>query len=989
MPLERLAVGQEKVIGGFAHLTGIAFELSQRLPPLLKQRRVLYLTKTKKEADWLQTALLFFQPSLQIEEWTSEGLGRTLGVDVLLAYPDSLDAPIISTRDIRELTTPLKVKQTITQSSVVERCTLAGFQRIQKQADQPGTFTTKGDMLEVCISPTHSVRLHWNFDVLSSIERLGNQPSALEAVTIYPHTLQGKGTYTLLDAVRDRLLIREEDTALPTQRATILTLSHFVLDHTEQVQQRRLPPVTTHLDELIHTVEKNSRRWVATHFMAEAQHRLQAFSDREMDWREVNIDLQGFTDTVHDFSLISDTDMFGADWVRQHKPEKTKKPRNGFTLPMVPGDFVVHVYHGIARFSGTTVMEVNGMKRDYLVLEYAGRDKLYVPVETADRVDKYVGSPHPTIHSLHDASWESAVRHIQEHALELAQELLKVYAQREIATAPAIRTHSQLEDHIISGFSYELTPDQEESIQAVYTDLAKTTPMDRLLCGDVGFGKTEVALRATARVMANGFQVAVLAPTTILVQQHFDTFERRLKDTGLNVGLLSRFRSTAEQKQTVKKLASGTVDLVVGTHRLLSKDVQFKKLGLVIVDEEQRFGVKQKELLRKLRAEAHVLTLSATPLPRTLHLALSGVRGISTIATPPPGRLGIQSIITPWDAELVNIAIKRELERKGQVYFLHNDVETIGAKAHELQEKFSQARVAIAHGQLPEQELARVMHAFDTQAVDILVCSTIIENGLDIPQANTLIVERASQFGLAQLHQLRGRIGRSSVQAFAYFFYNSRDLTDDAKLRLKALEEAQDLGAGYELALRDMEIRGVGSILGKNQHGHAETIGLNYYARLLSAAVAELKSGKTQTPIRDIPIDIPLSATIPEDVVPDEGERIQLYQQFANIRERTELHRVRVQWEGKGIEFVHLFQLLEIRLLAQHTPIVSIDTQYPSNHNGLPSEKIVIKSQEPIPYGTIKPPFERVDEWTVRVYLNELKPTWVEALTKWLENLLP
>jgi transcription-repair coupling factor (superfamily II helicase) len=450
---------------------------------------------------------------------------------------------------------------------------------------------------------------------------------------------------------------------------------------------------------------------------------------------------------------------------------------------------------------------------------------------------------------------------------------------------------------------------------------------------------------------------------------------------------LSRFRSAAQQRETVKKLAVGTVDIVVGTHRILSKDVYFKKLGLVIIDEEQRFGVRQKEALRKLRAQAHVLTLSATPLPRTLHLALSGVRGISTITTPPPGRLGIESFVTPYDPEMIQRAIQHELERRGQVYFLHNDVDTIRAKAHELQSWFPEARIDVAHGQLPEQELARVMHAFDTQAVDILVCSTIIENGLDIPHANTLIVERATQFGLAQLHQLRGRIGRGSTQAYAYFFYHSRDLTDDAKLRLKALEEAQELGVGFELAMRDMEIRGVGSILGKHQHGHAEAIGLNFYSRLLSSAVRQLKEGKNQPPIRDIPIDVPLSATIPEDVVPDEGERIQLYQQFANIRELPELLRVRDQWTPKGPEFVQLFQLLYLHLLAQQSPIVSIDTIYPNAANRLDSEKIVIKTLLPIPYGFITAPFERVDEHTVRVYKNQMKEDWVGTLSQWMIEL--
>ncbi len=996
MPIEKLAVGQEKVIGGFAHLTGIVFFLSQTLPPVLKYRRVLYLAKSKKEADWLRQALLFFQPSVDIEEWTNAAPGAALGVDVLLAYPDSLDTSTVSPRDVRELTFQLAVDTKLAQSNVVERLSLAGYDRVGKKAEQVGTFSVIGDVVDVFGSLNNHFRIQWDYDRIGSIERIsqsGDAAAVTSAVTFYPCSLAGKGTYTLLDNVRDRLIIHEEDTPLPTQRAAVLTLSHFVMDGVMATHQRRLPPSSVGLEELFRTVKQFERRWVATQFSDATHKQLKPLAESvSLDVRETTLELEGFTDQERNFCLIGDADVFGAEWVKKHTNtrksiSKTAGAGSPLVLSITPRDYVVHVYHGVARFSGTTVMEVNGMKRDYLILEYAGKDKLYVPAETADRVEKYVGSAHPKVHSLHDATWETAVRHVQKHTLELAQELLKIYAQRELAKARPITPHQELEEQVNAGFPYELTEDQQTGLEAVYADLAKDTPMDRLLCGDVGFGKTEVALRAAVRVLAQGMQVTVLAPTTILVQQHFDTFERRLANTGFNVGLLSRFRTAADQKDTVKRLAAGNVDIVIGTHRILSKDVKFKNLGLVIIDEEQRFGVKQKEVLRKLRSEAHVLTLSATPLPRTLHLALSGVRGISTITTPPPGRLGIESFVTPYDSELVKSAITRELARKGQVYFLHNDVDTIQAKAHELQQWFPAVRIGVGHGQLPESELAGVMHAFDTQQVDILVCSTIIENGLDIPQANTLIVERATNFGLAQLHQLRGRIGRGTTQAYAYFFYHSRDLTDEAKMRLKALEEAQELGVGFELAMRDMEIRGVGSILGKNQHGHAETIGLNYYSRLLSSAVAELKQGKMQPLIRDVPIDIPLSTTIPEDVVPDEGERILLYQQFANIRDEEELRKARHTWEPKAYEFKQLFDLFEIRLLIQSSQIVSIDTNYPNKNNGLPSEKIIIKTMNPIAYGFVEQPFERVDERTVRVYKEDLGEDWVKTLMRWIKQL--
>ena len=451
--------------------------------------------------------------------------------------------------------------------------------------------------------------------------------------------------------------------------------------------------------------------------------------------------------------------------------------------------------------------------------------------------------------------------------------------------------------------------------------------MHRLVCGDVGFGKTEVAIRAAFKAVTNGYQVAVLAPTTILVQQHYDTFVKRLKGTKARIGLLSRFESSAEQDETIRLIGLNEVNIVIGTHRLLSSDVRFPNLGLIIIDEEQRFGVSQKERLKQFRLQAHVLTMSATPIPRTLNFVLSNLRDVSMIETPPEGRQPIETTIAPFSNDLIREALDREFARQGQAYYLYNNVETIHEKAAELQELFPKARIGVAHGQLPEGNLADVMHKFDAQELDVLVCSTIIENGLDLPNVNTLIVHQAPKFGLSQLYQLRGRIGRGNRQAYAYFLFHSQKLTGDAKQRLVGLEEAKALGSGMQVALRDLEIRGTGNILGNQQHGHVAALGLGLYTRLLAQEITELKTGAALPSIHDVTIDLPLSVGIPQDFEPDERNRLRIYQDLANMSSVGELWHYHDQLLKDRVappSLESLFKLLELKLLAQRTDITNI-----------------------------------------------------------------
>jgi transcription-repair coupling factor (superfamily II helicase) len=503
-----------------------------------------------------------------------------------------------------------------------------------------------------------------------------------------------------------------------------------------------------------------------------------------------------------------------------------------------PGDYLVHLDHGIGIYNGQRTIN----KEQYYVLEYAQGDKLYVPFGLERKLSRYIGFSEPKISRLGTLTWIKTKKKVKEEAERFARELLKIYAKREIVTRPPY-LKSEMVKYLKETFPFEETPDQEKAIEDIEKDLEKERPMDRLICGDVGFGKTEVALRAMVRVVESGYQAVMLCPTTILANQHYQNFKKRLKDLPIEVGILTRIQTKREQEETIKKLKEGKIDILVGTHRILSKDVEFKKLGLLVVDDEHKFGVRQKEKLKKLRAELDVLSLSATPIPRTLYLSLSGLREISLIQTPPPGRLPIKTFILPFSEKVIKEAIEKELKRGGQVYYLHNKIENINSVKNFLENLLPNVKFGIAHGRLNEKELVRVMEDFQNKKIDVLVATTIMEAGLDLPNVNTLIVADSTRLGLSQAYQIRGRIGRSNVKAFAYFLYPQR-LTPLAKERLKALKEAEELGSGYKIALKDLELRGAGNILGKEQSGNINKVGLNLYCQMISEAIERLKIDK-------------------------------------------------------------------------------------------------------------------------------------------------
>jgi len=597
------------------------------------------------------------------------------------------------------------------------------------------------------------------------------------------------------------------------------------------------------------------------------------------------------TDAGARLVLLTDAEVFG--FAKQRRAPPRTAAGAAFQFELTPGDYAVHIEHGIGRFAGLVQRSMDGVRREYLELQYAGGDRLYVPAEQADRVTRYVGpGDHPPqVARLGSAEWPRTKRRVQRAVADLVRELLDLYASREVAQGHAFSPDTPWQQELEASFPYIETPDQLQAVRAVKADMESPRPMDRLVCGDVGYGKTEVAVRAAFKAVMDGMQVAVLVPTTVLAQQHFNTFRERLAGFPVTVEMLSRFRPRAEQQEVVERVARGAVDIVIGTHRLLQKDVRFKNLGLVVIDEEQRFGVAHKERLKQMRTEVDVLTLSATPIPRTLHMSLSGIRDLSTIETPPEERLPIRTYVDRYDDRLVRDAILREVERGGQVYFVHNRVQSIETVCARLRALVPEATFGIGHGQMPEEMLEQAMLDFVDGKTDVLVCTTIIESGLDIPNVNTIIINDADQLGLAQLYQLRGRVGRGAARAHAYLLYKpDKVITEAAQKRLQAIFEATELGAGFQIALRDLEIRGAGNLLGAEQSGHIGAVGFDLYVRLLAEAVERLRAlrrGEQPAPSflerPPLTIDLPVTAFLPETYVPDLNQRLALYQRMAAV----------------------------------------------------------------------------------------------------------
>ena len=703
--------------------------------------------------------------------------------------------------------------------------------------------------------------------------------------------------------------------------------------------------------------------------------------------------------TVTRLELLTDAELFGTvKERRQRRPRRAERGPDITLADLEPGVFVVHIDHGVARFAGTTRMGENGDEREYLVLEYAESDKLYVPTDHLNRVSAYVGAQEhsPSLTRLGAADWTRIKQKVKGAAREMAQELIRINASRQLVKGHEFSPDSAWQRELEDSFPYIETPDQANAINDVKGDMERTQPMDRLICGDVGYGKTEVALRAAFKTVSDGMQVGLLVPTTVLAQQHYATFTERLSPFPVRVEVLSRFRTPKEQQEVIDGLKAGEVDIVIGTHRLLQKDVQFKNLGLAVVDEEQRFGVSHKERLKQLRRQVDVLTLSATPIPRTLNMALSGLRDLSSMSSAPEARLPVKTFVSEYSEDVVKEAILREMERGGQVFYLHNRVRSIHQAVEDIRKLVPSARIMIGHGQMAESELEDVMMDFANGEADVLVCTTIIESGLDMPNVNTLIVERADRFGLAQLYQLRGRVGRGQHRAYAYLLApRGRRITEAAEMRLQAILEASELGAGFRIAMRDLEIRGAGNVLGADQSGHIQEVGLDLYTQLLHEAVRELEregiESDTTLPgsVAEEPtrIELPLNAGIPEDYIQHLPTRLSVYQRLAKLTERRELPEIREELRDRfgpvPEEVENLFKVSEIRAIAGAAGAESVIRS---------PESIVITLRNAV--GGAKAPLQRalgpaaqVGNAQIQMALRPLGDQWLSRLTRTLERL--
>ena len=640
---------------------------------------------------------------------------------------------------------------------------------------------------------------------------------------------------------------------------------------------------------------------------------------------------EGFELPDEKLVVYSEREIFGED---KHAGERKSGSRTAFLSDfrdLKVGDIVVHVDHGVARYAGLGRPKGASLNRDFMVLEFQGADKLFVPTDRLDLVQKYSGvaGHKPALDRLGGTGWEKVKSRVRKSVASMAKELLELYARRRAAVGHGFAPDGAWQAELEAAFPFELTVDQQRAIREVKDDLEQPKPMDRLLVGDVGFGKTEVAVRAAFKAVMDGKQVALLAPTTVLAAQHFDTIKQRFAPFPVVLEMVSRFRGPDETRRVLEALRAGAVDMVVGTHRLLSKDVVFNRLGLLVVDEEQRFGVAAKERLKQLSVGIDVLAMTATPIPRTLQMSLAGVRDLSIIETPPPGRTAIQTYLVPFRKNVVAQAIRQELRRDGQVFFVHNRVETIPAVVRALQELVPEARIVVAHGQMPERHLERVMLRFIHDEADVLVTTTLIENGLDIPRANTILINRADRLGLAQLYQLRGRVGRSAQHAYAYFLIpGSHTLSEAARRRLKALQEFSELGSGFRLAAADLEIRGAGEFLGSRQHGHIAALGFDLYCQMLERAVSELR-GEPVEERAPVSLHLAIDIKLPESYMPDVGDRLTLYKRLSVARDAAEVDRLQTEsedrWGHLPVPGRNLFDLARLRLVAERAGVKSVD----------------------------------------------------------------
>lgn len=976
------------------------------------------------------------------EEISRENLIETLSTiahlrdsarKIIIAPYQAILENVPSKEEVDEKKITLEEGQIITNIELIEAFVEKGYEVAPGDFLEQGMYYQKGEIITVFpANSNYPLRIEIAFDKIESMDYFEQENGAksikkLKKAEIYPLKIT-TDTGVLTDYIdKNTLLIEDEidviddyfdawndlvaDAYEKSASLTFTTFNEDVPAH-EHLHYLSVIKYRGAYDFISDLRDKQRNNWNVVVFTKKSAELKNMLDDSNVPYTQDPAQLADIQKSPHFLFLIEiDKEaifpksfqnpeiklLFLSDKDILSLQEEAKKSFNqkiylDFLTGLKPNDYVVHADHGIARFLGLERKTVDEITREYLKLGYAENDKLFVPIDQADKVNKYIGAEEnaPKLTRLGSAEWSTMTNRVKKETEKIAKELLVLYAKRKSAKGFAYNKDNDVQAKFEATFPYEETPGQFKSINDVKDDMEKDTPMDRLVCGDVGFGKTEVAMRAAFKAVQSGKQVALVSPITILTDQHYRSFTKRMDPFDVRVEMLSRFKSQKQQKEILERLEKGEVDIVIGTHRLLQPDVKFKNLGLVIVDEEQRFGVKQKEKLKELKSEVDILTLTATPIPRTLNICLNKLRDITTITTPPPGRLPIITEVRRFSNGLVRDAILREVQRNGQIYFLHNRVQTIDAMADKLRKLVPEATFGVAHGKLGSGDLEDRIVAFKEHQFDVLVSSTIIENGIDLANANTLIVNNAEKFGLSQLYQLRGRVGRGKTQAYAYFLYHGQRLKLDAKKRLRAIVEASDLGSGFQIAMKDLEIRGAGDILGANQHGVINVVGVSHFIRMLNKAVEDLKTGRLQgkegQEIAEVAIELPVSAFIPDDYIVNAKDKINAYQKLSgadNLEYLNDLNDEMVQEYGKmPREVQNLFRVLELKIEAKKAGLTNVKAENVSMARG---KQIVLTMSVLVKPENIMKLLEYNPKWIIsgtklKINIEDLGLHWFDAL---------
>ncbi len=870
----------------------------------------------------------------------------------------------------------LKIGDEINTLKFAERLVNIGYKRVTMVTDI-GEFSIRGDIIDVFSLNKEALRIELWGDEITDLRFFNNQTQKSTEKTLFATILPlisdaktdisllkhfSKNEYILIfdesseiyskhdffdkeyqkqaeeNELKDYLHVTTDEFRKTNFAFQRIYLNNFIDDNFEKIiefESSTAPKFNAKIDEIVKFIKSKPdfKLLIASDYPNRIREILNEENIFEYETIE-NLASNGCISEDFKFLLLTDKELFN-----KRSKEITSSKRNYYkesadflenVNDIREGEFIVHSIHGVGIYKGLTQQEIDGQLKDYLTIEYACGDKLHMPAEQVNLLCRYrgAGSAKPKLSRMGGSDWTNTKTKAKKAVEEIAYDLLRLYANRKIASGIEFDKDTAWQVELEDGFEYVETPDQMKAITEVKTDMENSQPMDRLICGDVGFGKTEVAIRAIFKAVNSGKQTAIIVPTTILAMQHFETISERFKPFGVRVELLSRFRNKKEQKETLKHLALGECDVVIATHRLLQKDIIFKDLGLLVIDEEHRFGVKHKEKLKTLKENIDIISMSATPIPRTLYMSLSGIKDISIINTPPKNRLPIKTIVAEFNEEIIKKALLHEIERGGQIFFLHNQIETIELIKQKIQDIVPSARIAIGHGQMDEKMLENIILDFTKKEYDILLCTTIIENGLDIPNANTIIINNADRFGLAQLYQLRGRVGRCEKQAYCYCLYRkNKEITKEARDRLKSIKEFTTLGSGYQIAMRDIEIRGVGNILGTKQHGHMINVGFDTYCQLLEETVQEIQGENIKKEIPTI-VDINVTAYIPDEWVGSVEQKMIEYKRLADVNSTNELDYIIEQWKdrfSKAPDAVeNLIKLIRLRLSATSAEIISI-----------------------------------------------------------------